>query len=195
MLRERLELIVLFLLVGLVMAISSPGVADDAPDYRNVALNPDDVQGDAKRYPHASSNSEYRDLPFFAALCAIDGNTANTGHGQGFPSWGPDKRKDLWWKVEFGRAVEIDKLVLWIRADFPHDSYWHSAVIEFSDGSREAIKIEKTAAGQTFAFEKRTVTWLRLTDLVQTEPLGWAAWSEVQVWGRDAPARETHQQQ
>jgi len=167
-------------------AVSSDASAPGTSVYRNVALNPSDVQGEARRYPHASSNSEYKGMPCFAARCAIDGVTANKGHGKRFPSWGPDKRTDLWWKVEFGRPVEIDKVVLYIRADFPHDTHWHSATIEFSDGTREKVAIAGTAAPQTFAFTKRTATWLKFTDLVQDRPLGWCGFTEVQVWGRDA---------
>ena len=159
---------------------------ETAPAYRNVALNPKDVQGAPAGYPHASSNSEFGGTACFAARCAIDGKTENKGHGDRFPSWGPDKRKDLWWMVEFGQSVEIDKIVVYLRADFPHDMHWKSAVIQFSDGTREKISIDKTAEPQTFAFDKRTVSWLKITDLVQDEPLGWCALTEVQVWGRDA---------
>ena len=162
-----------------------PGTAQRSNPYRNVALNPNDAQGYARSWPHAYSNSEYRDMPAFAACNAIDGKTENTGHGGKFPSWGPDKLKGLWWKVDFGRLVEIDKIVLYIRADFPHDDHWHSATVEFSDGSRESITIEKTAKPQEFEFDKRSVSWLRLSDLVETEPLGWCGFTEVQVWGRD----------
>ncbi|NQT89454.1 discoidin domain-containing protein [bacterium] len=153
--------------------------------YRNVALNPNDVAGKAVTYPHASSNSEYN-LKQFAARNAIDGKTANKGHGAQHPSWGPHKRKDLWWKVEFGKKVEVDKIVLTIRADFPHDRHWHSATVEFSDGSREKINIKKMVEAQTYTFKKRTVEWLRFTELVQAEPMGWCGFSEVAVWGRDA---------
>ena len=154
-------------------------------DYRNVACNPHDVQGYARSWPHASSNSEYRDMPAFAARNAINGRTANQGHGHAFPSWGPDKQKGLWWKVDFGRLVETDKIVLYIRADFPHDDFWHSASIEFSDGISESITLQKTDAPQVFEFDKRVASWLRLTDLKETEPLGWCALTEVEVWGKD----------
>jgi hypothetical protein len=127
-------------------------------------------------------------MPAFAASNAIDGGTENTGHGKRFPSWGPDKREGLWWKVDFGRLVEIDKVRLYIRADFPHDDFWHSATIEFSNGSREAIRIKKTAEVQEFTFDKRIVSWLRLTDLVEEPPLGWCALTEVEVWGKDVYA-------
>ncbi|HYW79853.1 MAG TPA: hypothetical protein VE890_09770 [Thermoguttaceae bacterium] len=152
--------------------------------YRNVALNSLDVHGRSGFFPHATSNSECRDDPSFFARNAINGRAANQGHGPRFPSWGPDQRTDLWWKVEFGRPVAVDKIVLSIRADFPHDRHWHTATVEFSDGSRLPIQIEKTAKPQTFTFDRRTVEWLRFTDLVQAEPLGWCGFTEVEVWGR-----------
>ncbi len=158
--------------------------------YRNVALNPLDVREKPTSYPHASSNSEYGNRAPFLALNCIDGKTANTGHGGRFPSWGPDRRTDLWWKVEFSRAVTIDKVCLWIRADFPHDRHWRSATIELSDGGKLAVKIGKTKEKQVFRFKRRTVTWLRFTDLIQDAPLGWCGFSEVQVWGRPAVPEE-----
>jgi len=127
-------------------------------------------------------------MPAFAASNAIDGRTENAGHGDQFPSWGPDKLRGLWWKVDFGRLVEIDKVTLYIRADFPHDDCWHSATIEFSDGTRESIAVEKTGEPQEFKFEKRTVSHLRLIDLAEDEPLDWCGFTEVQVWGRDVYA-------
>ena len=163
-----------------------PATAAELAARRNVALDPYDIRGDSTFFPHATSNSECRGEPDFAARNAIDGSVLNTRHG-GWPyqSWGPDRRNDLWWKVDFGRPVEVDRLDLVLRADFPHDKHWHSATIEFSDGGRETIEIAKTAEEQKFSFKKRTVTWLRLTDLVQDEPLGWCALVEVLVWGRD----------
>ena len=165
-----------------------PATQDEIAAYRNVALNPYDVRGKATFFPHATSNSECRNEPDFAARNAIDGQSKNKGHGR-WPvqSWGPDKRTDLWWRVDFGRPVEVDKLMLAIRADFPHDRHWHAATVEFSDGSREKIEIKKQAEPQAFEFKKRTVAWLQLTGLVQEPPLGWCALTEVEVWGKDAP--------
>jgi hypothetical protein len=125
-------------------------------------------------------------LPQFAARAAIDGRTGNQRHGKRFPSWGPDKRTDIWWQVDFGREVTIDKVTLLIRADFPHDSHGHAATLAFSDGSRESIRITKTEKQQHFPISPRTVSWMRITDLAHDEPRGRCAPSEVQVWGRDA---------
>ena len=82
--------------------------------------------------------------------------------------------------------VRVQTTDLYIRADFPHDRHWHSAVIAFSDGSTQPIEIKKAAGKQSFTFTKRTVTWARMTKLVQAEPLGWCAWVELEFWGTEA---------
>jgi hypothetical protein len=92
---------------------------------------------------------------------------------------------NAWWQVEFGRVVKIDKVVIVLRADFPHDSNWHQAALVFSDGHRQTIDLEKKAEPQTFTFEVRRTSSLRLADLVQDEPQGWCALAEVEAWGRD----------
>jgi len=148
-------------------------------EYRNIALKAKD-----SRYPQAASNSVCRDEACFAAENVIDSNTSNKGHGPKFPSWGPDKRTDLWLKIDFGKVVNVDKVVIYIRADFPHDSYWKAGTIEFSDGSKEKMSLQKIASPQAFEFSSRRVKWLRITDLVQDEPLGWCGITEVEVWGR-----------
>ena len=154
--------------------------------YRNLACNPYDVRGESDAYPHATSNSECRNEPVFAARNAIDGFKENRRHG-GWPwqSWGPEQRKDLWWQVDFGREVEIDKVVVILRADFPHDRHWKQAALLFSDGSRKPIELNKSAEPQTIDFPAKRTTLVRLVDLVQDEPLGWCALVEVEVWGRD----------
>jgi len=72
-----------------------------------------------------------------------------------------------------------------IRADFPHDSYWKSAVVEFSDGSRLPIQLTSSASLQEFKFSSRRVSWLRITQLVPQDPGKWCALIEVEAWGRD----------
>jgi hypothetical protein len=172
-------------LIALFAGCAATSHSSSLGQYRNLALNPSDVRGPAVTYPHAASNSECRNELCYAAKNAIDGNTANRGHGPKYPSWGPDKRTDIWLKIDFGRAVEVNKVVICIRADFPHDAYWHTGSIEFSDGSKEKISLQKTANPQEFLFSPRRINWLRITDLIQDEPLGWCAFTEVQAFGRD----------
>jgi len=158
-------------------------------DYRNVALNPlDSTNREPVSFPHATSNSEYNQHEF-AARCAIDGNRRNNDvHGLG--SWGPQKQPDVWWRLDFGRPVEIDKLVLFLRAawtpaDAPHDSYWEQATIEFSDGSTEKLALKQVASGQEFPLAKRTVSWLVLKNLKPAADQ-WCALCEFEAWGWDA---------
>jgi rhamnogalacturonyl hydrolase YesR len=159
-------------------------------DYRDVALNPSDTTArEPISFPHATSNSEYNQKEF-AARCAIDGSRRNDDvHGRG--SWGPRKETGIWWRLDFGRPVEIDKLVLFLRAAWtpdgaPHDSYWKEATVEFSDGSVEKLELKQVAAGQEFPLSPRTVTSLRLKSLEPAEDK-WCALAEFEAWGRDAP--------
>ena len=160
--------------------------------YRNLAANPCDVlnpeEGPGQAYPHSSTNSYSRNLYDFAARNAIDGVSQNGHHGVWpYQSWGPGLRLDLWWKLDFGRPVDLDKIRLMVRADFPHDSYWKSAVVEFSDGSMVPIQITNSAEFQEFSFQKRQVSWFRIHDLVPEDPARWCAFIEVQAWGHDLP--------
>jgi hypothetical protein len=172
--------------------------AQELSGYRNLAMNtcdqelqPPSVEGTAAQkqaicFPHASTNSVSRSLPDFRARNAIDGMTENGHHGiWPYQSWGPELRTDLWWKIEFGRSVEVDKIRLMVRADFPHDSYWQSAVIEFSDGEQLPIKIIQSAEFQDFTFPQRSVSWIRLNKLVPADPARWCSFIEVETWGRD----------
>lgn len=159
--------------------------------YRNLALNPCDTRqmvGLVQIFPHASTNSVSRNLFDFEARNAIDGVTQNGQHGVWpYESWGPQLRNDLWWKLDFGRPVELDKIRLMIRADFPHDSYWKSADVEFSDGSVLHIQIGSSAGFQDFGFPKRLVSWAQITNLVPMDETKWCSFIEVEAWGRDLP--------
>ena len=160
--------------------------------YRNLALNPcdlmrkDDVS--VQFYPHASSNSVSRSLFDFEARNAIDGRTLNGHHGVWpYQSWGPQLRTDIWWKLDFGRMVRLNKLRLMVRADFPHDSYWKRADLEFSDGSRVPLKINSSPKFQEFSFPSRRVEWMRIANVVPADPGKWCSLIEVEAWGKEAP--------
>jgi hypothetical protein len=160
--------------------------------YRNLALNPCDLPSSetqpAQFFPHASSNSVSRSLFDFEARNAIDGSVQNGHHGVWpYQSWGPQLRTDIWWKLDFGRLVKLDKVRLMVRADFPHDSYWKSAEVEFSDGSRVPLRIEGSPAFQEFHFPARRVSWLRIDRVVPEDPTKWCSFIEVEAWGKDIP--------
>ena len=155
--------------------------------YRNLARNPYDVRGPAMAFPHATATNEYHNMPVFAARCAIDGFAENHRHG-GWPnqSWGPEKTGEQWWQVDFGRKVQVDKVVIRLRADFPHDKVWSSGVLVFGDQRKLTVHFEHTAEPQVFHLDRPVeIDSVRLEKLKQDEPLAWCALTELEVWGRD----------
>lgn len=153
--------------------------------YRNLALNPADQHKDVPCYPHASANVETRGESVFAAKNAIDGVRANLSHGEWpYESWGINRRDDATMKLEFGRPVCVDTIVLYTRSDFPHDNYWTELTVDFSDGSSETIPLTKTARAQKYSFTKRTVEYLVLRDLKKSdEPSPFPALTQIEVYG------------
>ncbi len=169
--------------------------------YRNLALNPYDAHGKTRYFPHATANFVTREDPAFYERNAIDGVIDVQGHGP-FPyhSWAGGARDDIEYFLDFGREVELDKLVFYLRADFrhddmtglPHDSYWKNIDIEFSDGEviHGEFKLDNTdlnpknSEGQVVSFEKKTTRSIHLFNFVQaTEVLSFAALSQLEAYG------------
>ncbi len=158
--------------------------------YRNVAINSHDKRGIDVCYPHALANFVTRDESTFEERNAIDGYTLNDSHGN-FPyqSWGGGAREDVDFKLFFGRPVEADKLVFYLRADYKddHDTYWKSLTVELSDGTEIVAEFDRTGAPQEVSLGgKRTIEWVRLKNFKQAaNPLTWAALTEIEVYGND----------
>ncbi|MGL4944415.1 MAG: DUF7402 domain-containing protein [Thermoguttaceae bacterium] len=155
--------------------------------YRNVALNPAAAQGEPTSYPHASSNSELGFELQNAAKNVIDGQTNENSASQELRCWEPNRRTDLWLKIEFSRPVDVDKIVMSLRTDLSEDAFWNSAELHFSDGSRESVSLENTAAPQVFSIKKRRTDFLIITNLKQDFPLRRCGLAEVEVWGHELP--------
>lgn len=160
---------------------------EEAYGYRNIALNAHDMRGQKRYFPHAYANFVTRDEPCFFERNAIDGVCQNSKHGN-FPyhSWAAGAREDLEYYLYFGADVEIEKIVFFLRADFPHDTYWKSLEVEFDDGTRETMNFAETADGQELNFsEKKLTKKIHLTNFKQAVyPLSWAALSQIEVYGR-----------
>ena len=143
-------------------------------------------------FPHAHSNSEWGEAGVFAARNAIDGFVEATGDHHSWPrqSWGPylpgGKHPELEFTIDFGREVTIDKLVVVVRHNVRQNNHWKRATIEFSDKSSETIDIAFNGERQEFPIRKRTVTSLKFVKLVPDKPGKYAAFVEVEAWGRDA---------
>ncbi|HBJ19076.1 MAG TPA: hypothetical protein DDY70_04995, partial [Clostridiales bacterium] len=134
------------------------------------------------------ANFVTREDPCFFERNAIDGVTDNTGHGNyPFHSWGGGLREDLEYEVDFGAEVEVDRVTIYLRADFPHDTYWKEAALEFSDKSRVPLTLLGTKDGQTFEFPKKKTSTVKLTGFRQQRledgSLSFAALSQIQIYG------------
>lgn len=154
--------------------------------YRNLALNPADQHMDVPCFPHASANVETRGESVFAAKNAIDGVRANLSHGEWpYESWGINRQEDAAMKLEFGRSILTDKIVLYTRSDFPHDSWWKQVTLTFSDGSSEDFKLEKSSRAHVLAFAEKEITWLELGSLIKAEDDSpFPALTQIEVYGK-----------
>ena len=139
-------------------------------EYGNLSENPWDRRGETSCYPHCRANVETRDESVFAARNTIDGVTENTCHGEWpYQSWGDAENLEAEIIIEFGRMVWIDKAVIHLRADFPHDNYWKEAVLVCSDGSTEVLHLKKTRDAQEIHLIPRKVEWVKLKGMVRGE--------------------------
>lgn len=155
--------------------------------YRNLAINVCDQHHLKNCYPHASANVETRGESVFAAQNAIDGITVNYCHGEWpYQSWGINMQEDAKIKINFGRTVEIDKIILYTRADFPHDNWWKCVNFDFSDGSALEMNMEKSVLPHEISFPAKTVCWLEMNQMVKSEePSPFPALTQIEVYGKE----------
>jgi 4-deoxy-L-threo-5-hexosulose-uronate ketol-isomerase len=161
---------------------------DDEIKYGNrlISLNSHDLRGKKHIFPHAWANLVTREDVCFYERNAIDGIIENTNHG-GYPyhSWAAGAREDIEYYIDFGTDVEVEKIVFYLRADFPHDTYWKNIDVEFSDLTTATASFEATADGQALILdEKKTTRTIHLTNFKQAVyPFSWAALSQIEVYG------------
>lgn len=168
--------------------------ATGADIYRNIALNPLDSHHNVGLFPHALANVETRGESVFAARNAINGNTTSAGHGAWpYESWGINRQDDAEIRIDFGRLMCIDKAVITLRADFPHDNWWKRGVIRFSDGSSVIPELRKSGLPQSVTFAPRTVEWATLGELIKDEddPSPFPALIQIEFWGKPYIAAES----
>ncbi len=153
---------------------------------RNLTFNPHDQRGTIGMYPHVTANVETRNESLFEARNVIDGIFTNANHyPYPYHSWGINEDPNAELTVEFGVPVNIDSVILTLRADYPHDSYWTKATIEFSDGTFETVDLVKTERRQKFEIQKSEITWLKLKNLIKNEDESpFPALTQIEAWGR-----------
>ena len=155
--------------------------------YRNLAFNVCDQHGIENLYPHATANVETRGESVFAAQNAIDGVTVNHCHGEWpYESWGINMQDDAKMRIDFGRKVSVDRIILYTRADFPHDNWWKQVSFSFSDGSSLAMEMEKSEKPHEIMFEEKQITWLEMHDMKKADdPSPFPALSQIEVYGKE----------
>ena len=123
----------------------------------------------------------------FAAKNAIDGVRANLSHGPWpYQSWGINRQDDATMRVDFGRNIRTDKVVLYTRADFPHDNWWVQVTLRFSDGSSQDFALEKSVRGHVLTFPEKEIQWIELCSLIKADdPSPFPALSQIEVYGRN----------
>ncbi len=154
---------------------------------QNLCLNPYDHRDNRTSFPHATANVETRGEAQFFARNAIDGEKSNNDHGLWpYTSWGINRDPNAELTVEFGRSIEVDEAVVYLRADFPHDAWWQQATLAFSDDSEETVALSKTGKGQAFRFAPRIITSVRLCRLIKADdPSPFPALTQIELWGRN----------
>jgi len=164
-------------------------LAENSYDYAKKTSSQKDM---SDQYPHATASTEYENNAgetYFYAKNAIDGFENNKGHGN-YPvqSWGPDNKSNQWMEIDFGRAVKAEELGIVIRYDMPHDTYFKSATIRvtYEDGttSEQSITIACVDTEQIFDLDlNKPITKIRIMNLNANTKGGWAALTEVKVYG------------
>ncbi|WP_321342280.1 discoidin domain-containing protein [uncultured Cohaesibacter sp.] len=157
-------------------------------NYRDMALNPYDQKQNKALFPHAFANVETRNEYGFAARNAIDGFKSNDNHGVWpYTSWGINQDPQAQLTVDFGREIDADKVVIYLRADFPHDAWWTSAKLDFSDGTQLDVSFEKTGKAQCFCFKTKRIRNVSLHSLIKADtPSPFPALTAIEVWGTEA---------
>ena len=85
----------------------------------------------------------------------------------------------------FAARNAIDKAIIYLRADFPHDNWWKEVTLAFSDGSTVAAQLEKMATGQTVTYPKRTVSWVEFKKLIPAETQSpFPALTQLEIYGK-----------
>lgn len=164
---------------------------DQAPDATNLEAV----------FPRVTSTVAAANIRF-AARCAIDGTREASAHGSyPFGSWsqGADKAKaEL--TLEFGAPVVLNQLLLWTRADFPHDSHWAqvTAVFKLCGGAEheQVLALKRTGEVQVFpVHHSLAVSAVTLKDFVSGDPsIPFNALTAIEAIGRvSVPDNYPHQ--
>lgn len=157
-------------------------------DRRDISTNPLDVRTETILFPHCSASIETRDESIFAARNTIDGLKETNGHGEWpYTSWGDNEDPNAQIRIDFGRPMILQQLIINLRSDFPHDNYWKQVDIVFQDGERRTISLKQSGEDQCFQLGEKKSDSILLCNLQKDEdnPSPFPALTHWRVLGRD----------
>lgn len=154
---------------------------------RNLSCNIYDTDTAHGVFPHAWSNVITAGKPEFDAQNAIDGILYPWAHGRyPYESWGINQRQDAEWHLDFGRNIIAEKIIITLRADFPHDSYWKTAELDLSNGEHLLLNLQRTGDPQEFTLPFKPFSSLKISHLERGDlDSPFPALCQVQVFGMD----------
>lgn len=116
---------------------------------------------------------------------AIDGVVVTEDHGKWpYQSWGVNRQDDAKWRLDFGRTVIVDRIIVYLRIDFPHDNWWTQDKVTFSDNSEMILNFEKGGHPQQFTFDKKEIQYLEFSELIKADdPSPFPALTQFEVYG------------
>lgn len=170
---------------------------EEIHSYKNLALNVMDQHEADGFFPHATANVETRGESVFAARNAIDGVRENHSHGDWpYQSWGINRQEDARMRVDFGREVIIDKIILYTRADFPHDNWWEQVTLCYSDETSQHWRLEKSDKAHILHLDKKKIRWVELCELIKADdPSPFPALTQIEIYGVEADSQGTGMEQ
>ncbi|MDF2483943.1 MAG: hypothetical protein K0R46_111 [Herbinix sp.] len=155
---------------------------------RDISTNPLDVREKTTVFPHCTASIETRGESIFAARNTIDGLKETDGHGVWpFTSWGDNEDSNAEIHIDFGRKVVMNKLIINLRSDFPHDNYWKQVDILFGNGQTMTLQLNKTGIDQCFDLKGIIAESVKLCRLIKDEndPSPFPALTHWQIIGRE----------
>ena len=82
--------------------------------------------------------------------------------------------------------MEVDKLAIVLRGDYPHDSFWTQMTIVFSDGEERVLETTNQLDRQYFEIPLKKTSSITLKDLIKHEDESpFPALTQIEVYGRD----------
>lgn len=155
---------------------------------RDISTNPLDVRYESTVFPHCKASVETRDESIFAARNTIDGLKETCGHGVWpFTSWGDNEDPNAEIQIKFGRLVVMNKLIINLRSDFPHDNYWKQLDVDFGNGCTMTLQLNKTGRDQVFDLNGMIADSVKLCKLIKDEedPSPFPALTHWRVLGKE----------